>query len=485
MVNYIYEKYSDFKNYYYPQFLKPVIEGDQVLYSEFAYSTKMQLLLMIFAYTYNFILMYLIANIIMRLYGETASVRRKALFAFLTGSVMYTGFTYLVYYLGDMQQFSQAKYLIVVSPNPFMALIYCFLGIKILKLSNVRSIKLMGDVYLYNAIINSITRLLGSIFFVQNTERFNYLLDCSMLAASLVIFILIYKATCLILIHNPAWFINKSQQLVNIKKDLLIFILKAGLIYVCIVSFPLLITSTVVANTLIFLFLSMLFACTLTYGKYEQTKADVHNKELHINSLIKASDEFRAVKHDFYNILQTYSGYFELGNYAGCKKYHDSLVKLTLQAGQSLELNYRLQENPSLVSLLLNKREKASQLNMQLEVSLNCPLANLPIAEVDICRVLACLLDNAIEAANESEQRRVSFIMEPKTIKTRLIIITNSTKPPLEKAAMFTPGTSSKQGHQGIGLNTVQKIINNYGNCSFQMHYLNNEMMVYLELKQL
>lgn len=450
---------------------------------EFADSSTMQLILMAFAYSYNFTLMYFISNLILRFHGEKATLRQKSIFAFLTGAVMYTGTSYLFYYIGGQLSFDQFKYLIVVSPNPIFALIYCFLGIKILKLSSVRSIELMGNIYLYNAIINSIARLLGSIFFLQTTERFNYLLDFTMLFVNLLLFMAIYRITEMVLHHHPNFILPKTQVFVNRKKDLMIFTLKACLIYLCVVLLPTLITERVVANTLVFFFLTMFLICNLLHINYQQTKADIQKKELHIHSLIKSSDEFRALKHDFYNILQTYNGYFALGDYDACQKYHHSLVNVTLHADKSLDLSFQLHENPALVALLIEKRERAEHLGVQMEISLKCSLIALPIDEIDLCRVIACLLDNAIEAANESEPRRLSYTMEEKTATTKLIIMTNSTNMPLDTADMFIAGKTSKPGHQGIGLNTVRKIVNKYGNCTFQINSFNQEMVAYVELK--
>lgn len=452
--------------------------------SEFAYSGTMQLLLMCFTLVYNFIMMYFIAHLILRIHGERASVRQKAVFSFLTGTVMYAGLIYLVYYIGGMLSFGPLLYLLVTSPNPLTALVYCYLGIKILRLPSVRSVELMGNVYLYYSMINSITRLVGSIFFVQHTERYNYLLDFWMMVTSLIIFLAIAAATMAVLRHNADFVVPKTHVFVNPTLDVAMFLLKACLIYIVVVTFPLLIAETVVANALIFVFLAILLVVFLLQSNYRHARADILKKELHLSSLIKNSDEFRAVKHDFYNILQTYNGYFAVADYEGCKRYHNSLVDVTTRAGDKLNLNRRLSENPALIALLIEKRERAERLDVQMEISLKCSLAGLPIDELDVCRVIACLLDNAIEAADSSEQRRLSYTMEQKTDATKLIIITNSTATTPDMQAMFTAGTTSKAGHEGIGLNTVRKVINKYGNCSFQISCYNNEMTAYLELMQ-
>lgn len=103
--------------------------------------------------------------------------------------------------------------------------------------------------------------------------------------------------------------------------------------------------------------------------------------------------------------------------------------------------------------------------------------------DVDICRIIACLLDNAIEAAIDTDPKKVSVLMIPKPDKSKMIIITNSTQKPPDSAQMLTLGMTTKAGHHGIGLNNVRKIIDRYANCAFSISYFNNEMTAYVELR--
>jgi two-component system sensor histidine kinase AgrC len=101
---------------------------------------------------------------------------------------------------------------------------------------------------------------------------------------------------------------------------------------------------------------------------------------------------------------------------------------------------------------------------------------------MDISRILACLLDNAIEAADGSEQRKVFVTLESKSPNSKLIIITNSTASKVEPNTLLTGGTT-KPGHEGLGLSVIRKILAKYGNCTFQMKYFDHEFSTYVELK--
>ncbi len=343
----------------------------------------------------------------------------------------------------------------------------------------------MGNVYLYFSCVHSMTMLIGAIFFVQpDAQRFNYLVDAMMYVCNLIVFFLIFRLTWSVIDRKPDLMIPKTDRFADPKKDLRIFTLNALVIYCVQVITPLAIPNIVAANTVSFIILLLFFAATLLLSMYRHTKADIRNKDAHINALIKSSDEFRAIKHDFYNILQTYNGYFAIEDYQACKKYHQSLVHITTQTGESLDLSRRMSENPSLISLLLDKRTIADKMDIQMSLSVACPLSNLPIREVDLCRVIACLLDNAIEAANKTVQRRVSFISTLQKGSSTLIIIANSSPELPDDAQIFKAGASTKKGHQGVGLNNVRKIIERYTNCAFKINYYNSEVTAYVELGQ-
>lgn len=453
------------------------------MYSEFAYSREMQLVLMVIAFIYNYIQMYYISALIMRIHGEKASVSQKSLFAFATGAIVYTLFIYLVYYIGGMMSFNAITYQLVVTPNPITALLYCVLAIRILKLSPVRSIELIGNVYLYYAIVISITRLVGAVFFVQTAERYNYMLDAARNITSLAIFFTIYGATWFVLSKKPTLIVPKTNAFVDLRKDWAYFIVKAFLVYLCLVLCPLLISETVIAHTVILIFLSLLLVLTILLTNYVYVRSDNRHKEAHIKSMNRTTEEFRAVKHDFYNILNTYGGFLAVGDLNACRKYHEKFSDMTMRAGASLDLSKKAIENPALVSLLMDKRARADQAGVHLDIAIKCSLTNLPMDEIDICRVISCLIDNAIEAATESEQKHVSISVEQKAEDTRLLMIVNSTARQPDMNLIFTEGVTSKAGHQGIGLSSVRKIINRYGNCTFQLNCYDNVVTAYVELR--
>ena len=87
---------------------------------------------------------------------------------------------------------------------------------------------------------------------------------------------------------------------------------------------------------------------------------------------------------------------------------------------------------------------------------------------IDFMRCLGIILDNAVEAAIESENKilNIAFINKNKSI---LVIVENTFPdelPPVYK--MFKYGFSTKGNNRGIGLSNLREISNKYKNVSLE-----------------
>ena len=106
---------------------------------------------------------------------------------------------------------------------------------------------------------------------------------------------------------------------------------------------------------------------------------------------------------------------------------------------------------------------------MNIEVMID--LKEIKISAYEFCRILGILLDNAIEAAKECEEKviNVRFIKDFK-VNRELVIIENSYKKvDLNIEKIFEKGYSTKKeekDNHGLGLWTVRKILNQTDNLS-------------------
>jgi len=404
------------------------------------------------------------------------------MFAFITGILLHSVVVYGWYLLGGMESFNFITLLFFVTPNPIYGILCYFIAQKIFKLSPVRSVKIVSYIYLFWIAAKTLSRIYGATLFIQNEVKYNYLKEAFQQLTYLLTFFIIYRAIMHIIESRRLNFSFVDNMFFDKKKELLLFLLKATFAFAVRFALPLMIEEQAIAFILALVILIMFIIINICFGVMAINRQTISNREVHISVLFNGMEEMRGIKHDFNNILHTYSGYLELKEYERLEKYHASLVSATSHAGSVMELAQKMQENPAVVTLLISKLEYAESMKVDLKVSL-CKLDNLYIDNMDVSRILACLLDNAIEAAHDSEQRKVHIVMESKANDSKLIIITNSTACEIEPNVILNGGTT-KAGHEGIGLSVVRKILAKYGNCTFQMKYYDHELSTYVELKE-
>ncbi len=453
------------------------------MYFEFAYSRQMQLVLILVTFTITFFSMFILSNVILSIFGLSASRRQKSLFAFINGTLVLNIFVFVVYFFYDMKSFSPLVYHLVVSPNPLSAIIYYITAKDIFKLSSVRTIKLMSYVILFISAALILNRIIGSLFFIQNEAKYNYLKDTLHQIVHFGVILMVYVFLNYYFKRKRSGLKFADNMFINKNREFVLYIMKISFAYVISVSLPLLISEHAIAYMLNLLLILFFIAINICLDIIAYNKQSISNRDMHISGLFKSIEELRGIKHDFNNILQNYSGYIELKEYGMLEEYHASLVSASSYAGIVTDLTQKMPENPALITLLINKLEYAEKMNVRLFISLTSELDNLYIDNMDVSQILLELLDNAIEWASHSQERKVYFTIESKAEKSKLIIITNSI--PVGNSLISKNDDITRSGPNGIISLRIQKIIAEYGNCSFQIRSINNEFSVYIELKEL
>lgn len=454
-------------------------------FSEFAYSNEMRIILFVLNNITSLIHGYIMTNIILFIFREKASIKQKLLFSTCIFIIYNTVIIYGAYAINGFQSLNDFVYLAVTIPNPILSLICYTSCIKILKLSKYRAIHINTMFYLYSLILKAITRAICIYLFEQpnGAEKYNYLLDALSVVTGVIIVAICYLIVIMLL--------RKSNIMIKLSECLFVNSIPRMLLYQfglnCVAYAVLLIVPLIFNNNpFSFILVAIILLLSLIVNFYHISargrKAEIENKNAHIDVLIDSFEQFRELKHDFYNILQTYSGYIYVGDLEKLKKYHEELLHTTVAAGDQIEFNKRIQENPALISLLCEKQRHALSLSVHIRVLISSSISNINIDTMSLCRALGNFLDNAIEAASESKERMVTFSIEKKENNNTLIMIVNSTNGTVDTSSIVIPGTSSKPGHSGLGISSARKILSRFGNCIVQFESYNQRFTVYIEL---
>ncbi len=452
--------------------------------SAFAHSSAMQCLLMGITFATTFINMYLITKLIKAVYYEPIDVKRSSVLTMLTGALLVSGWTYGVYLIGGRISMPPAVYHAVGTVNPLFSLLYYYIGVKAMGLPASHSVRLMGHVNLYYMLNTAIRRLASVAFFAHNPAwPHNYLIDIVNELVSLGIVILMFEAV-LLYQRRTGFYISLSDKASpNIRRDVLLYVMRVTFSYELAVTVLLVLKEQVMANVLLAVIYALLLALDIQIDVRKAMRARLENKKAHVNALQSSMEAFSQVKHDFYNILQTYQGYISMGDLDRLKRYHATLVDSTLSAGNSMSLNARMDEQPVLAQLLQSRMDTAQQVGVKMYIDIQSGLGDLYMDIHDLCTVAGNLLDNAIQAAQRSEAKHVFFSLDRKAPEERLITITNSTARPFDYSMLRWPGVSGKPIVPKTGLTQVREVLLRYANYTFHGAYYDKEFSAYLALR--
>lgn len=213
----------------------------------------------------------------------------------------------------------------------------------------------------------------------------------------------------------------------------------------------------------------LLFAMKIMQKDYEVAMKQKEQTDLtdYMTKIETLYQEMRIFRHDYINILSTMNCYIENENILELKNYFHEHILPTSKILTDNDLLIGKLGNIKVIEikgLLYSKLITAINMSLNITLEIREPIDSLSMNIVDLSRVLGILLDNALEAASDTEQKKLSiaFIHGKNVIS---IFIDNSTLPlPFSFSQLGTEGVTAKSGHSGIGLFQVSKILENYPN---------------------
>ncbi len=176
-------------------------------------------------------------------------------------------------------------------------------------------------------------------------------------------------------------------------------------------------------------------------------------------TLMRTLESFRALKHDFGNIIQIYGGYISTRDYDGLTQYHNSMTNVVHDVGDDMSLVESLSQRTALYYLFSIKLKLARDLDILCDVMGVGALSDAAINDLDLCRILGNLLDNAIDAAQQSDARSISISVRREKPSRVFFTIANSIGSKPDIARIFEVGYTTKEEHMGHGLSSVKRIL--------------------------
>lgn len=217
----------------------------------------------------------------------------------------------------------------------------------------------------------------------------------------------------------------------------------------------------------------------LTIKTKQLESAEAYNETLRI-----LHDSVRGFKHDFDNIVTTIGGFINTDDIDGLKKYYKELQKDCEKVNNLYILNPESINNPGIYSLLTTKYSEATEKGIDVNLYFFLDLNELNMDIYKFTRILGILLDNAIEASKDSNEKKlnISFRKEEKNNRNVITIENSYSNKDVDTEAIYNKGYSEKENHSGIGLWEVRKIINKLKNVNLFTTKNNNMFKQELEI---
>ena len=219
--------------------------------------------------------------------------------------------------------------------------------------------------------------------------------------------------------------------------------------------------------TLVAYFIISLYTM-FTVSKLETTSMNLEEATLYNKTLQMLQDNTRAFRHDFSNIIQGMAGFIDKNDMEGLKKYYSQLLEDIQHTNNLTTLSPEVVNNPAIYNVLATKYHKADQLGIKINLEAFLNMNDLHIKIYEFTRILGILMDNAIEAAKECDEKVINVIFRKDSRRhMQLLIIENTyTNKDVNTDKIFEKGYSTKKGNTGLGLWEVRQILKKNNNLN-------------------
>lgn len=201
------------------------------------------------------------------------------------------------------------------------------------------------------------------------------------------------------------------------------------------------------------------------YSELRSFRHDYHNVLISLNQSIKTKD-LSVIEDTYARILETEGIVLENDHYALGKL--NNLKTLPIKGIFSTHII------------------QAWQKNIPVHLEIEDIIQDEPIEVLDYVRITSILLDNAIEAAEDAENPFVTivFLKNKKEKEIQLTIENSCSDEPIDIVKIFDKDFSTKGKNRGLGLATIQTILQNYTNLSLQTEYQDGVFRQILMIKE-
>lgn len=279
----------------------------------------------------------------------------------------------------------------------------------------------------------------------------------------------------ILILNNPKLRLEFLENIDKKSKNIIIINLILGIITIIVQSITLfyyvdnlpVIITFLSSLSLLAYFAISIYSLTRIF-KLISTTQKLESAEEYNNTLRILHDNVRGFKHDFDNIVTTIGGYVKTEDMEGLRNYYLQLEDDCQRVNNLYILNPEVVNNDGIYNLLTKKYYEAESKDIKVNITFLLDLSTLNMKIYEFARILGILLDNAIEASSECEEKIINIVFrnDPNNFR-QLILIENTFKDKnVDTDKIFEKGISGKENHTGLGLWEVRKLIKKNSNIN-------------------
>ncbi len=175
-------------------------------------------------------------------------------------------------------------------------------------------------------------------------------------------------------------------------------------------------------------------------------------------------EAMRAYTHEFMNKLHVILGFLQLHQPERAEEY---ILEITRVQQQAISVIMRCIQDPSVAALLVGKTSRAAELGIQLKLdgASNLSAEQLLLPSNVYITILGNLIENSIEALNQTPRTPKSILVSIREEARRLFICVEDTGAGMYPGTVryiFQQGFSTKASGRGSGLALVKEVVDIY-----------------------
>ena len=322
-----------------------------------------------------------------------------------------------------------------------------------------------------NLILNPILKIfdISSIkLYITPLYRMIYLCCCYIMCYIFTLIIKIFKHRLFISISliKDLDLTSKKLIILNFMFGLFTIIIQIIITFYYINIFSIIFTLLNFVSLLSY-FLISIFSLTKTMRLHVTTQ-NLENAENYNETLTYLYDNVKAFKHDFDNMVFIIGGFIDKNDISGLKQYYKNLEKDCERVNNLALLNPELINNSGIYNLLMAKYKKAEESKVEIHLEFFFDFNKLKMPIYEFSRILGILIDNAIEAAKDTNEKQVFIIIrDSMRNNTQILNIKNNyINKNINTIKIFEKGITEKENHSGMGLWEVNQILKRNNNVN-------------------